>query len=239
VAFMTAFYMFRLCFLTFYGAPRDQHKFDHAHESPRSMTWPLVFLAVLSVVAGWVGIPWLAHGYSSFVYHGEPHHAKPEILLMVVSTVVALSGIGLAYLMYYRRAISADAMARRFQPIYTLLYRKYYVDEVYDVIIIKPVHALARFLWSFDVNVIDGLVNLQATVTLRLAAAKQWFDEYIVDGLVNGIGLVTGAASSALRLVQTGRLANYLLVVLFGLIVIGLLSTTDLLNWVFMGVGIQ
>ena len=98
---------------------------------------------------------------------------------------------------------------------------------------------MARFLWSFDVNVIDGLVNLQATVTLRLAAAKQWFDEYIVDGLVNGIGLVTGAASSALRLVQTGRLANYLLVVLFGLIVIGLLSTTDLLNWVFMGVGIQ
>ncbi len=239
VAFMTAFYMFRLCFLTFYGAPRDQHKFDHAHESPRSMTWPLIILAVLSVVAGWVGIPWLAHGYSSFVYHGEPHHAQPEILLMVVSTVVALSGIGLAYLMYYRRALSADAMARRFQPIYTLLYRKYYVDEVYDVIIIKPIHALARFLWSFDSNVIDGLVNLHATVTLWLAAAKQWFDVYIVDGLVNGIGLVTGAASSALRLVQTGRLANYLLVVLFGLIVIGLLSTTDLLNWVLMAVGIQ
>src|SRR4030067_3062033 len=70
VAFMTAFYMFRLYFMTFTGQPRDQHAFEHAHESPKSMTVPLVILAVLSVCAGWVGIPWLTKGYSSFVFFG-------------------------------------------------------------------------------------------------------------------------------------------------------------------------
>jgi NADH-quinone oxidoreductase subunit L len=239
VAFMTAFYMFRLCFLTFFGAARDQERFHHAHESPKSMTGPLVFLAVLSVCAGWVGIPWLTHGYSSVVYHIEPHHAPANIPLMIISTVVALSGIGLAYLMYYRGAISPEAMAARFRPIYTLLYNKYYIDELYDAVIVQPTYSLARFLWRFDANVIDGLVNLQATVTLWLSAVKLWIDTYIVDGLVNGLGYVTGAASSVLRLIQTGRLAHYLLAILFGLLVIGLLTSSNLLNWAFVEVGIR
>jgi NADH-quinone oxidoreductase subunit L len=239
VAFMTAFYMFRLCFLTFFGTPRNQEKFDHAHESPKSMTMPLVFLAILSICAGWVGIPWLTHGYSSVIYHGHPHHAEPEILLMLISTIVAVSGIGLAYLMYYKKSISAEAMGQRFKPIYTLLYNKYYIDEIYDAAVIQPVYALARFLWSFDANVIDGLVNLQATVTIWLSTVKWWIDIYIVDGIVNGLGLVTGALSSVLRLMQSGRLAHYLLVILFGLIVMGLLASSNLLNWAFLEVGIH
>ena len=239
VAFMTAFYMFRLCFMTFFGEPRNEEKHHHAHESPSTMTGPLVFLAVLSICAGWVGIPWLSHGYASIVYHGEPHHAKPEILLMLVSTVVALSGIGLAYLMYYKKSLSPDAVVARFKPLHTLLYNKYYFDELYDFVIVQPIYAIANFLWKFDANVIDGLVNLQATVTVWLSEVKQWFDTYVVDGTVNGIGIVTGAASSVLRLMQTGRLANYLLAVLFGVIVIGLLATSSLLNWVFAQVGIH
>ncbi len=239
VAFMTAFYMFRLCFLTFFGIPRDRGKYDRALESPRSMTLPLIFLAVLSVVAGWVGIPWLKHGYASFVYHGYPHHVEPNILLMAVSTAVALSGIGLAYLMYYKKSISAEAMGERFKPIYTLLYNKYYIDEFYDHVIIKPTHALARFLWSFDDRIIDGLVNLHAKVTLLLSTVKYWIDVYIIDGIVNGLGIVTDAASGVMRLLQTGRLAHYLLVVLFGLILIVLLSTSNLLNWAFLEAGIK
>jgi NADH-quinone oxidoreductase subunit L len=238
VAFMTAFYMFRLCFLTFFGAPRSEERFAHAHESPKSMTIPLVFLAVPSVVAGWVGIPWLTHGYSSVIYHGEPHHVAANILLMVISTVVAGSGIVLAYLMYYRKSISPEAMAARFRPIYTLLYHKYYFDELYDAVIIRPTYAVADFLWTFDARVIDGLVNLHGTVTLWLAAVKQWFDVYIVDGFVNALGLVTGAASSVLRLMQTGRLAHYLLAILFGLIVIGILAYADLLDWASLGAGL-
>ncbi len=241
VAFMTAFYMFRLCFLTFFGKPRDEEKFNHAHESPKSMTGPLVFLAVLSVCAGWVGIPWLSHGYSTAIvtFNGHPHHAEPDILLMLISTVVALSGIGLAYLMYYRGSISPEAMGQRFKPIYNLLYNKYYIDEIYDAIIIQPTYAFARFLWSFDARIIDGIVNLYGTVTVWLATVKYWIDAYIVDGIVNGLGIVTAAASSVLRLTQTGRLANYLLVVLFGLIVLILIANSNLLNWAFVLVGIH
>lgn len=239
VAFMTAFYMFRLCFLTFFGAPRDQEKYDHAHESPKSMTMPLVFLAVLSVCAGWVGIPWLKHGFSSVVYHGHPHHVEANILLMIISSLVAVSGIALAYLMYYKKSISAEAMGRRFQPIYKLLYNKYYIDEIYDAVIIQPIYWTARSLWRFDAGIIDGLVNLHATVTIWLSKVKYWIDVYIVDGIVNGLGLVTGAASSVLRLIQSGRLAHYLLVILFGLIVIGFLASSNLLNWAFLEVGIH
>jgi len=239
VAFMTAFYMFRLCFLTFFGAPRDQEKFDHAHESPKSMTGPLMFLAFLSIFAGWVGIPWLQHGYASFVYHGHPHHAEPSFILMGISTVVALSGIGLAYLMYYKGAISPVAMGDRFKLAYKILYNKYYIDEFYDMAIIKPAHALARFLWRFDAGIVDGMVNLQATITIWLADVKYWIDANIVDGIVNAFGLMIDAASSALRLIQSGRLAHYLLVVIFGLIMIGLLATSNLLNWAFVQVGIH
>jgi NADH-quinone oxidoreductase subunit L len=239
VAFMTAFYMFRLCFLTFLGRPRNQEKYDRAHESPRSMTWPLWFLAVLSAFAGLVGFPWLKHGYSSVVYHGQPLHVEPEFLLMIISTVVALSGIGLAYLMYYKKTISAEVMGQRFKPIYNLLYNKYYIDEFYDAVIVQPVYWLARMFWKFDARIIDGLVNLHGSVTVWLATLKYWIDAYIVDGIVNGLGLVTGAASSVLRLVQTGRLAHYLLMILFGLIVIGLLSSSNLLNWAFLEVGIH
>ncbi len=107
VAFMTAFYMFRLCFLTFTGAPRDQEKFDHAHESPKTMTYPLMFLAFLAVFAGWVGIPWLPHSWSSFVYYGEVEHASFHFGLAGISLAIGLSGIGLAYLMYYKKSISA------------------------------------------------------------------------------------------------------------------------------------
>ncbi len=233
VAFMTAFYMFRLCFLTFFGKPRDQEKYDHAHESPKTMTYPLIFLAVLSVGAGWVGIPWLSHGYASFVYHGHPHHVEPDILLMIISTIVAVSGIGLAYLMYYKKSISAEAVAERFKPLYNLLYNKYYVDELYQFLFINPAHALARFLWGFDAGVVDGLVNLQATITLWLSNVKMWIDVNIVDGIVNGFGMICSTASSALRRIQTGRLAHYVLVVLFGLIVIGLLAASNLLGQIF------
>ncbi len=223
IAFMTAFYMWRLCFMTFTGKPRDQHRFDHAHESPRVMTWPLVFLAFLAVTAGWVGIPWLHHGFSSFVYHGPPaeHHA-PSIALMIISLVVGLSGIGLAYLVYYKKVISAEAIGRRFRPIHTLLYNKYYIDELYDYVIIKPVLAFSRFMWTFDANVIDGLVNLVAWLTLLWSDIKQWFDTWIIDGAVNGSGWVVRQTGNALRFLQTGRAQFYALTIAVLVVLLGI-----------------
>jgi len=220
VAFMTAFYMFRLCFLTFTGTPRDRKKFDHAQESPKSMTVPLIILAFLSVFAGWVGIPWLEHGYSSFVYHHHPHHAEPSILLMIISLSIGLSGIGLAYLIYYKKSISADAIAERFKPLYTLLYNKYYFDEIYDAIIVQPCYAICDFWFWFDQRIVDGAVNGSATLTIWWSIAKRWFDDHIVDGAVNGLGYTVRGAGGILRFAQTGRLQNYALVIFAGVILI-------------------
>jgi NADH-quinone oxidoreductase subunit L len=221
VAGMTAFYMFRLCFVTFFGTPRDQHKFDHAHESPKVMTVPLMILAFLSIFAGWVGIPWLKHGYSSFVYHHEPHHAEPNFILMIVSTLVALSGIYLAYAMYYKKSISSEKLKEKFAFPYKVLYHKYYFDELYHAIIVNPLLKLSNILFvKWDVGVIDWLVNGAGHFTVFLSVVQEWFDSHIVDGAVNGMASVTRGVGSGLRRMQTGQLQNYAFVIFFGLVLI-------------------
>ena len=219
-AFMTAFYMFRLWFMTFTGKPRDQHAFDHAHESPFNMTVPLMILAALSVFAGWWGIPWLHGGYSSFVAFGHPHHAEPNVILMLISLIIASSGIGLAYLVYYKKTISAEAMAARFKPIYTLLYNKYYFDELYMATIVNPVYALMEKLFRFDQIVIDGAVNGAGRLTLLWSWVKERFDTIVVDGAVNGTGYLSLAAGRLIRKTQTGQLQTYALVIFLGAVVL-------------------
>ncbi len=221
VAGMTAFYMFRLCFVTFFGKPRDQEKYDHAHESPKTMTIPLMVLAFLSIFAGWVGIPWLKHGYSSFVYHHQPHHVEPNYILMIVSTVVALSGIYLAYAMYYKKSISAEKLKEKFAFPYKVLYNKYYFDELYNTVIINPLLRLCNFLFKkLDVGVVDWLVNAMGNFTVFLSDVQEWFDNHIVDGAVNGAAYVTKGIGSGLRRVQTGQVQNYAFVIFFGLVLI-------------------
>jgi NADH-quinone oxidoreductase subunit L len=219
VAFMTAFYMTRLCFMTFFGKPRVQKFYDHAHESPKTMTVPLVILAFLAIFAGWVGIPWLSKGFGSFVFHGHPHHGHADYLLMLVSTVFAVSGVTLGWLMYGKGAISPDRMAERFKPIYTLLLNKYYFDEIYSAVIIKPILALCRFLWSFDNAVIDGIVNFFGRFTLFLSWLHDMFDKYVVDGLVNGAGYTIWGIGSVIRQAQTGKVQNYAIVIFAGVVV--------------------
>ncbi|MEW6051345.1 MAG: NADH-quinone oxidoreductase subunit L [Candidatus Zixiibacteriota bacterium] len=222
IAFMTSFYMFRLVFLTFFGEPRDQHRFEHAHESPKTMTYPLIFLAVLSIVSGWVALPWLPHGYSSFVYFEEVHHAAPNYLLMLTGTVVALSGIGLAYAMYYKRSLSPDAVASRFKPLYTLLYNKYYFDEAYQKTVIDPVMRLGDFLWRFDAKGVDGAVNGTAWLTVVWSDIKMWFDKWIIDGAVNGSGWLVQKLGGGLRLLQSGAVQFYVLFILIIIVLVGL-----------------
>jgi len=221
VAGMTSFYMFRLCFVTFFGKPRDQHKFEHAHESPKVMTIPLMILAFLAVFAGWVGIPWLKHGFSSFVYHHHPHHVEPNFLLMLISTIVALSGIYLAYAMYYKKSISPEKLKEKFAFPYKVLYNKYYFDELYHAIIVNPLLRLCdRLFVKFDLGVIDWLVNAVGNFTVFLSDVKEWFDSHIVDGMVNGTAYVTRGVGSGLRKVQTGQVQTYAFVIFFGLVLI-------------------
>ena len=124
-------------------------------------------LAFLAIFAGWVGIPWLRHGFSSFVYHHEPHHAEPNFLLMIISTIVALSGIYLAYAMYHKKSISPEKLKAKFAFPYKVLYNKYYFDELYHAIIINPLLRLAdRLFVKVDVGVVDWLVNAAGSFTV-------------------------------------------------------------------------
>lgn len=224
VAGMTAFYMFRICFVTFFGKPRDEEKFHHAHESPKSMTIPLCILAFLSIFAGWVGIPWIRGGYSSFVFYHHPHHAEPNLILMLLSTVIAVSGIALAYLIYYKGMLSPDTIREKFKPIHKILFNKYYVDEFYNMTIVNPILRLSDKLFKFDWGVIDWLVNGVGKFTVFLSDMKEWFDTHIVDGAVNGIGYTIKAIGSAGRKIQTGQLQNYAFVIFFAIVIILLIK---------------
>lgn len=217
IAFMTAFYMFRLYYLTFSGEPRNQHRFDHAHESPKSMTYPLMALAFLSIFAGWTGLPFDWFGlpsFSHFVYHGELHEHHASYFLMFVSLLVAGSGIMIAAMFYYWKKWSPEAVKAKFLPIQKFLFNKWYIDELYQFAIIDPTLKIARKLWWFDAGVVDGLVNFFGWFTVKWADAKMLFDKYIIDGAVNGAGYVCMTASFFLRFIQTGKVQFYAFVII-------------------------
>lgn len=194
VAFLTAFYMFRLIFVAFFGSNQAG---EHAHESPAVMTAPLLILAVLAVVAGAVGSPLMNYAFAHFVtYPGAVHH-EPSTMVMVISSLVALAGIFLAWAIYQKQWISHLALRERFQGIYKLLYHKYYIDEIYQ--------------WLID-HLVDGT-----------ARVLFWFDIYIINGLVNGIAALTGGAGRVLRYTETGQVQTYAAYMFAGvLIIVGL-----------------
>lgn len=200
---LTAFYTFRAFFLAFTGSSRlDPHAAKHAHESPGMMTIPLVVLAVLSFVGGWVGLP---HGWlwgNSFVHYLEPslailpetHHGGPHVsptALMLLTSAVAFAGIGVAWLLYGGGSTLASRLAASLGAVYRALWNKWYVDEIYDALVVRPYVSLARFFWK----VVDSLM---------------------IDGLVNGVGrLVVGTAQGAKSL-QSGLAQSYLVLMVIG-----------------------
>ncbi|UCF79777.1 MAG: NADH-quinone oxidoreductase subunit L [Candidatus Eiseniibacteriota bacterium] len=219
-ALLTAFYMFRLYFLVFCGKEKGE-----AHESPYVMALPLVVLGVLSVCSGWVGLPWLEHNVAGFLSGGEAHgHHGPDYTVMGMSILVAGAGIFLAYATYIRGWIVRDAFSRRLGPLYSLLYNKYYVDEIYLSLIVRPLVSLTRALFAFDLAVIDGAVNGSARLTVIWSRAKKWVDIYIVDGAVNGVAFLTELAGSVARRTQSGYVQQYALMIVLGLATIVILK---------------
>lgn len=225
-AFLTALYMGRQVFLTFFGEARSKAALQ-AHESPRSMTYPLIALAVFAAVLGIFGTPW-ANLFHSFVGEegtigiGEAH-ATPFVLpVALISTLVAVGGLALGWRLYGRNPLKAgqrDPMARALGPIWTLLENKYYVDELYRATILRFVRWLGGFLYSFDDRwVIDPVVDGVGRFGRLLSRAGRFFDTTVVDGIVNGVGYVTDRSAGLLRLVQTGQAQNYLLVVLLSVL---------------------
>jgi NADH-quinone oxidoreductase subunit L len=202
VAAMTAFYTFRMFFMTFHGEERFDHAHVHPHESPLVMTLPLILLAVPSAIAGLlVGLPpdgGLIHHWLNPVIEGI-HETTPAVALTVagfiVSAVLSVGGIWLAYAMYITGQISPRAMGRRFAGLYDLFYHKWYVDEIYAAVITRPMMLFSIALWK-------------------------WIDAGFIDGIVNGIAFVTGGVSQRLRRVQTGIVSNYALAIALGTVVI-------------------
>jgi len=204
-ALLTAFYSWRLIFLTFHGTFRGTDEQEHhIHESPPVVTVPLMFLAFGAVFAGYVGIPpvFLEHGdrigefLAPVLGHPEGHgtHAQ-EYFVMGASIVVAVAGGIVAYIMYLKKKDLPQKLGAMFQPVYTLLFNKYYIDELYSRTIVQPV--------------------LKASDRIILA-----FDTYVIEGIVNGIPHLIGAFSKRLREVQTGMLSQYALIMAIGTVCI-------------------
>jgi len=231
-AAMTAFYMFRSYFMTFSGSFRGtEEQRHHLHESPGTMTWPLRILGVGAIFAGFLGLPavlseivrvphllarWLApifpeiEGGASLEAHLSP---GTEVGLMAFSVAVAVLGIGIAWKFY----TGAEAFARprrlaeRFPAAYRILFNKYYVDEAYDAVFVEGLgKGGGRFLWDFDARVVDGFfVHGARNVVLAASWISSFFDQYVVDGLVNGVADTLQAGYRGLRRAQTGRVQNY------------------------------
>jgi NADH-quinone oxidoreductase subunit L len=244
-ALMTAFYMFRLIYMTFYGPSRVDHEvLHHVHESPPAMTVPLIILAVLSVVGGAIlGFPpehgWIHRFLGAVVSHGPIHAAGGiaeaaalvgehaggglhaiDYLLMAISVIVGALGWGLAWFMYTKRPDIPARLAERHRDVYEVLINKYWVDEVYDAIFVRGGKAVAGLLWRFDEHVVDGAVNGASHVTMQSSTESSRFDLYTIDGSVNGVSVVIKFGSRLFRLLQTGFVQNYVLAMVFGLFVI-------------------
>lgn len=203
---MTAFYMFRLLFLTFFGQERLTHEAKHhLHESPPSMTVPLTILATLSIVGGWVGLPLIQGGHrlkawlepSLGVAHEAAHAAAPgtEVTLMILSVVVALAGIALAWLFYVRSPGLPERLGASLHGLYKTLLNKWYVDEAYDYAIVRPLMGMSQFLW------------------------RVW-DTWVIDGFVNLVGATVSGTGALLRLFQTGYVGTYAFWLVIGVLVI-------------------
>ncbi len=220
-ALLTATYMFRLLYLAFFGERRAAaahghdhgagHHGAHLHDAPPAMAIALVVLAVGSVGAGFVGVPHALGGHNqieaflapSFTVGGVEEataaaHAdtSTELSLMALSTLVALGGIGLATFLFLRRPGTVDRLAERFSGVHRLLLGKYFVDEVYDTAIVQPIK--------------------------RLSTGALWrgVDAGLIDGTVNGVGLVVRGWSAVLRRLQTGSVRAYAMSTFLGVVVI-------------------
>jgi NADH-quinone oxidoreductase subunit L len=216
VAFLTAFYVGRGCFLTFSGTPRSTEARE-AHESPAVMTGPLAVLAFFAVMMGWLGTPLVAgnlfeqlmHAITPGVTHGGGVHFNWGVA--GISVLMALSGLGLAAAIYRWGIVPVGVLKYPFYPVYWAAKRKFFFDEIYGATAVAGTLLAARVASLVDVYVIDLAVNLVGWVTGHVVTfAVRVVDTYIVDGAVNATAWVTGQVGRAMTRLQTGRVQEYI-----------------------------
>ncbi|MFH0800393.1 MAG: NADH-quinone oxidoreductase subunit L [Pseudomonadota bacterium] len=205
-------------------------------EHSKIMTWVVAALAVLSVLGGVLGVPaaigkyihipnliadWLGPVFPAAASEGETAHpASLEYLLMIVSVMVAVAGIAISTWLYTKKLNLVEAFTKSFRRLYVLVLNKYYVDEIYDAIFVRPLIAFNAALKWFDDAVVDGAVNLAGAFGVLSARVSGWWDDLFVDGAVNCVAGATIAAGKRLRTIQTGRIQHYFYIALAGLLAV-------------------
>jgi NADH-quinone oxidoreductase subunit L len=233
-AFFTAFYVGRQLLMVFFGEPRTEAA-AHAQENPPVMTVPLMILAGLSIFGGALSLPglytltyWLEHSVL------VPHHGEFNILVAVISTVLALAALAVAYLLYYRRYreyLRLPSLKRPLDPLigvvgpfFKVMADRFYVDELYDAVIVNPYIQISRFLadvidwrfwhdWFHDRVIVGGFNRLSYFLANPV-------DMGVIDGAANGLARLAQGAAAALRTTQNGYVRTYALSVFLGVVLI-------------------
>jgi proton-translocating NADH-quinone oxidoreductase chain L len=238
-AFITAFYMFRLWYMTFAGTPRDKHRYEHAHESPRVMTTPLIVLAIFAVAIGWpvfrvadmldqarpVGTFATTHGELLTDLTIPDEHASHEWEVKQPAGIAAFStamgGLLLASVIYLWRILNPAELKQSFLPLHAFLWNKWYFDELYDLIFVKPVLWFSGFLAWFDRGIIDSILHGCAAICRGFSAVVDaLFDQTLVDGTVNTFAAGTWNFGLWLRRLQTGNLRQYVMFIVVGTVLL-------------------
>jgi proton-translocating NADH-quinone oxidoreductase chain L len=246
---ITPFYMFRLWYMTFAGEPNDHHRYDHAHESPAVMTGPLLLLALFAICVGWT-LPFTNFGVQSLLEQARPigtlatthgvfmpdlvvpkehesHQWQYALPAGLIAITMAVLGILLATIVYLWKVLSADKIRVALLPLYSLCWHKWWFDEIYDWVFVRPTLLIASFIAKvLDRTLIDGIIHQCAAVAKGLAIFVSVVgDRGIIDNTVDTVAEKTWDLGLALRTLQTGRLRQYVMFIVIGFVVLFLIAS--------------
>jgi NADH-quinone oxidoreductase subunit L len=238
---MTSFYMFRLWFMTFLGTPRDKHVYDHAHESTPAMLVPLVILAVMSVISGWQ-VPFTNLRLQWFLPQAMPagsfekpvwvfskllipaehlsHAVNVENKATGIAFVMAALGFVIAMAFYAKKWWDPNDARRQFAPFYRFFIHKWYFDEAYQKIFVRPALVLSGWIAAIDKHGLDWLADNSARLVSLCARLDDWFDRNFVDRLIDLLAAGTYRVGIRLKSLQTGNLRGYIMLLAVGLVAI-------------------
>jgi NADH-quinone oxidoreductase subunit L len=215
-ALLTAFYTTRMVLLTFFGEYRGH---GHPHESPPSMAGPLVFLGAATVVVGFLGSPQLHAVFFDWVFFEEPEAVRFVAWIAGAGTVAALAGIAGGWLMYGTRK-ERDPL-RALGPVWDVLEHRYYIDAFYMSAVVYPVRdKLSAAVYWFNQKVLDGVVNAAGMLVQGLARIVHLFDQDVIDGTVNGLAGTAGFSGGLLKYIQSGNVQRYMAFLFVGVLVL-------------------
>ena len=233
---ITAFYMFRLWFYTFWGTPRDHHVHEHAHESPWIMTVPLLILAPLAWLCAYGGesgplylmltgdapshlvngVAAATEGGLVLPGHEAVHAVHSQAGLLALAA--AFSGALIAYILYGTNLVNVEQMKNQLSGVHGFLANKWHFDDLYDALFMKPAHKVAAFCAWFDKTVFDSILHGSAKLVVLVSQWDRIFDVKVVDGFVNLLGTSTQSVGRSFKVVQTGRLRQYVMFIVLGVV---------------------